>query len=198
MSPKTVGARSEFTRKLMLQSSIDVEAMVRLDLATVLALEIDRAGLYGTAADGQPRGLKFQSGINTEDFVAATPTFAEIVSMESKIAADDADVENMKYLVNAPMRGALKTAPKVSGHPVFLWENNQVNGYDALVSNQIETNDIFFGNFADLVMGFWSGLDLMIDPYALSTSGGMRVIALQDLDIAVRHPESFCRGNITL
>lgn len=198
MSPKTVGAKSQFTRKLMLQSSIDVEAMVRNDLATVLALEIDRAGLYGSATGGQPRGLKLQSGINTEDFVAAVPTFAELVSMESKIAADNADVANMKYLVGASMRGSLKTTQKAVGYPVYLWENNQLNGYDALVSNQVAAGDVFFGNFADLMMGFWSGLDLMIDPYALSTSGGMQVIALQDLDIAIRHPESFCYGNITI
>ena len=44
----------------------------------------------------------------------------------------------------------------------------------------------------------FSGLDLMVDPYTHSTSGTVRVVAMQDCDIAIRHPESFSRGNNTL
>lgn len=57
---------------------------------------------------------------------------------------------------------------------------------------------MFFGNWADLVIAFWSGLDLMVDPYSNSTSGTVRVVALQDVDVAVRHPVSFVRGNNSL
>jgi HK97 family phage major capsid protein/HK97 family phage prohead protease len=198
MSPKTVGAFTDYSRKLMIQSSIDVENMVRGDLAAVLALEIDRAGLYGLGSSNEPEGLKLVSGINTEDFGAATPTFAEIVSMESKIAADNADVGSMKYIFNASMRGALKTAVKVSSYPVFLLEGGLVNGYSHEVSNQIASGDIFFGVWNQLILGLWSGLDLTVDPYTHSTSGTVRVVALQDVDFAVRHPEAFCRGNNTL
>lgn len=50
---------------------------------------------------------------------------------------------------------------------------------------------IIFGNFADLIIGMWGGLDLTVDPYSNSTTGTVRVVALQDVDIAVRHAESF-------
>lgn len=198
LTPKTVGAYTDFSRKLMLQSSIDVENMVRNDLANVIALAIDAAALYGTGADNQPTGLKLVSGINTKDFAANTPTFAEVVAMESEVAADNADIGTMAYLFNAVMRGALKTAEKASGYPSYIFEGGQVNGYRTEVSNQVATNDIFFGNFADMLLGFWSGLDLTVDPYAGATSGTMRVIALQDVDVAVRNAVSFCRGNNTL
>jgi HK97 family phage major capsid protein len=200
MSPKTVGAYTDFSRRLMLQSSIDVENMVRNDLALVIALAIDAAAFYGTASNNQPRGLKNQSGINTVDPAAATPTFAEVVAMESAVAADNADVGNMAYVVNAAMRGALKSALKFSAAGSdTIWEaGNTVNGYRTEVSNQIEANDLFFGNFADLMIGFWSGLDLMVDPYSNSTSGTVRVVALQDCDIAVRRAESFCYANTAL
>lgn len=200
MSPKTVGAYTDFSRRLMLQSSLDVENMVRNDLALVIALAIDAAAFYGTAANNQPRGLKNQSGINTVDPAAATPTFAEVVAMESAVAADNADIGNMAYVVNAAMRGALKSALKFSAAGSdTIWEpGNTVNGYRTEVSNQIETNDLFFGNFADLMIGFWSGLDLMVDPYSNSTSGTVRVVALQDCDIAVRRAESFCYANTAL
>jgi HK97 family phage major capsid protein/HK97 family phage prohead protease len=199
MSPKTVGAFTDFSRRLILQSSIDVENMVRRDLAQVIALAIDTAALYGTAADNQPRGLKNQSGINTKDFVATNPTFAELVAMESEVAGDNADVGTMRYLLNPAQRGALKSAEKFSGTGMTIWEpGNTVNGYGTEVSNQITAGDVFFGNFADLMIGFWSGLDLTVDPYAGATSGTVRVIALQDCDIAVRNAVSFCYGNASL
>jgi len=199
MSPKTVGAWTEFSRRLMIQSSIDVENMVRRDLASVIALAIDAAAFYGTGADNQPRGIKNVSGINTKDFANDAPTYAEVVGMESEIAADNADVGTLVYVLNAAMRGSLKTTEKASGTAQFLWEpGNTVNGYRSEVSNQITNGDIFFGNFADLMIGFWSGLDLTVDPYSNSTSGTMRVVALQDCDVAVRNAVSFCRGANTL
>jgi HK97 family phage major capsid protein len=199
MSPKTLGAYVDYSRKLMLQGSIDVEAFIRNDLAIVAALEIDRVGLYGSGSSNQPLGIKDTSGINTVDFAGATPTYTEIVAMESAVAADDADIEGMKYLVNASMRGALKTAEKASGYPAYIWEpGNTVNGYNALVSNQIATGDIFHGNFNDMIMGFWSGLDLLVDPYTGSKEGNVRVVGHQDVDVCLRHVESVCRGNNTL
>lgn len=204
LSPKTVGAFVDFSRKLFLQSSIDVENMVRSDLIQVLGLEIDRAALYGSGSSNQPLGLKNVSGINTKDFAAMAPTYAEIVALETEVAADNADIGKLAYLLNARGRGAMKTTEKASSTGQFIWEaGNTVNGYRAEVSNQVEgngstTEDYFFGNWGDLVLGFWSGLDLMVDPYSNSTSGTVRVVALQDVDVACRHPESFCRGANTL
>ena len=199
MSPKTVGAFTDYSRRLMLQSSIDVEQMIRQDLATVLALEIDRVGLYGLGNSNQPLGIKLTTGINTKDFAANTPTYAEVVDMESLIAADNADIGAMAYLMNASMRGALKTKDKGTDTGAYVFEpGGTVNGYNAVVSNQVATNDIFFAVWSQLIMGMWSGLDLTVDPYTHSTSGTVRVVALQDVDFAVRHPEGFCRGNNTL
>jgi hypothetical protein len=50
---------------------------------------------------------------------------------------------------------------------------------------------MLFGNWADLMIGMWGSLDLMVDPYTGSTAGTVRVVALQDVDVAVRNLESF-------
>lgn len=198
LTPKTVAAFTDYSRRLMLQSSIDVENMVRNDLARVLALKIDLAGLYGTGSNGEPLGLKLTTGIGTENFAAAIPTFAEVVALESDVATANALLGSPVYLMNAAMRGGLKTKAKDSGSGLFVMEGNEVNGYRGVLSNQVESGDLWFGNFADLIIGYFSGLDLMVDPYTHSTSGTVRVVAMQDVDIAVRHPESFSRGNDTL
>jgi HK97 family phage major capsid protein/HK97 family phage prohead protease len=199
MTPRTCGAYVDFTRRLMLQSSLDVETMVRADLVETLALEIERVGLYGLGASGEPQGLKFTTGINTEDFNADSPTYVELVSMETKVNADNADIGAMQYLTNSTRFGAFKTTSKIGSEAQFVLEpGGTVNGYPVVRSNQVATGDVFFGVWNQLLLGLWSGIDLTVDTAALATSGGVRVIALQDLDFAVRHPEAFCRGNNTL
>lgn len=198
LTPRTVAAFTDYSRRLMLQSSIDVENMIRGDLATVLALKIDYSGLYGTGSSGEPLGLKLTTGIGTETFAAATPTFAETVALESDVATANALAGSPVYLMNAAMRGGLKTKTKDAGSGLFVMEGDLVNGYRGVLSNQVASNDLWFGNFADLIIGYFSGLDLMVDPYTHSTSGTIRVVAMQDVDIAVRHPESFSRGNTSL
>lgn len=196
MSPHTVGAYTDYSRKLMLQSSMDVESMVRGDLAAVLALEIDRAALYGSGSSGQPTGVKNVSGINTVAIAAlGKPTFPEIVSLETSVNSANADIGAMKYIVNAAGYGNLKTTPKVTSQPIYILQDGQANGYDVLRSNQVVANDFWFGVWNQLILGFWSGLDILIDPYTNSTSGSIRVVAHQDCDIAVRHPVAFTLGS---
>lgn len=199
MGPKTVGAFTDYSRKLMLQTSMDVEAFIRGDLAAVLALEIDRVGLYGSGSANQPLGLKDTSSLNTANLAAAAPTWAEVVGMETSVNSANADIGVMKYLTNAAGSGALKTTVKVSGYPVFLMgDDNNMNGYPVLRSNQVASGDFWFGVWNQLIMGFWSGLDILVDPYTGSTSGNVRVVAHQDCDVAVRHATSFTRANDTL
>jgi HK97 family phage major capsid protein len=208
LSPKTVGAFTDISRRLMLQSSIDVEALVRTDLATVLAIEIDRAALHGSGASNQPTGIAATSGIGS---VAGgtnglQPTWGNIVQLETEVGIDNALVASCGYITNSRIVGRLKQTSRVSGQNGFIWEgsgtDSTMNGYNAWVSNQVASNltkgtsngicsAIFFGNWSDLMIGMWGGLDLTVDPYSGSTAGTVRVVALQDVDVAVRNAESF-------
>lgn len=195
MTPKTVGAYVDYSRRLLLQSSIDVEAMVRSDLARVIALELDRAGIYGSGSSNQPLGLVNTTGVNSAT-LTNYGTFAELIAMETAISSANADAGSLRYIMNAAARGALKSTAKSSSAVAagFVWESNEVNGYPAIVSNQLQSNDALFGDFSMLIMGMWSGLDLMVDPYAGSTAGTVRIIALQDVDFAVKQPVAFTYG----
>jgi HK97 family phage major capsid protein/HK97 family phage prohead protease len=199
MTPKTVAGHINFSRRLMIQASLDVESMVREELATVLGLEMDRTGLYGLGSASEPEGIKETIGINTVNFAAAAPTYAEVVQMETLINADNAAIGTMGYLTNATLMGGFKTTEKATGTAQFIYEpGGTVNGYRAKMSNQVAAGDVFFGVWNQLIMGMWGSLDLVVDPYTLSTAGTVRVTAMQDVDFAVRHPESFARGNDTL
>ena len=196
LTPKDGALYTEYTRKMLMQSSLDIENFVRTDLAIALALGIDKAGLYGTGASGEPEGIANTTGINTTTFAGANPTFAEVVEMESAVAVDNALIGSLGYVMGAAMRGALKTTEKAAGTAQFIWEQgNTVNGYQAGITNQVTAGDLFYGNWADLIIAMWGGLDLTVDPYSNSTSGTVRVVGFQSVDTAVRHAVSFCHSN---
>tara|TARA_X000001388_G_scaffold18740_2_gene12154 strand:- start:11633 stop:14344 length:2712 start_codon:yes stop_codon:yes gene_type:complete len=196
MSPKTLGAFTDVTRQLMIQSSLDVENLIRDDLSKSMAIAIDNAALEGSGSSGNPTGITNTSGINTVSLSsAAAPTFAEMVSIETAVAVDNALMGDLAYIIHPTNYGTLKTTAKDSGSGLFVAENNQVNGYPVVVSAQLTANNYVFGNFNDLLIGFFGGLDIVVDPYTSSSSGTVRVVALQSVDVAVRHAVSFCAAS---
>ncbi len=196
MSPKTLGAFTDVTRQLMIQSSLDVENLIRDDLSKSMAVAIDNAALEGSGSSGNPTGITNTSGINTVSLSsAAAPTFAEMVSIETAVAVDNALMGDLAYIIHPTNYGTLKTTAKDSGSGLFVAENNQVNGYPVVVSAQLTANNYVFGNFNDLLIGFFGGLDIVVDPYTSSSSGTVRVVALQSVDVAVRHAVSFCAAS---
>ena len=193
MTPKTIGAFVDYSRRLLLQSSIDVETMIRDDIARVIATKLDNAAIYGSGSSNEPLGIKDTTGVGTST-ITTFGTFAEYIALETDVAAANADVANMFYLINASARGALKSTEKATNTGQFVFENGEINGYPAIVSNQLANNDVLFGDFSQFVIGMWSGLDLTVDPYANATSGSVRIIALQDVDFAVKQPTAFSFG----
>ena len=196
MSPKTLGAFTDVTRQLMIQSSLDVENLIRSDLAGSMAIAIDNAALEGSGSSGNPTGITNTTGINTVSLSsAAAATFAEMVSMESAVAVDNALLGGLVYIVHPTNAGTLKTTTKDSGSGQFVYQNGEINGYPVVVSSQLTANNYVFGNMQDLLVGMFSGLDIVVDPYSNSTSGTVRVVALQSLDVNVRHAVSFCAAS---
>ena len=218
LTPKTVGAYTDISRKLLKQASLDVENFVRGDLSAVLARAIDLAAIHGAGGGTEPTGILATSGIgtifaggaaaDTDNANGAAPVWADLINLESEVAVDNADIGTLAYMTNARMRGKLKQTAKFSGtDSVTIWANgdNQLNGYMAHITNQVSSaltkgagtglSALIFGNWADLLMGMWGTLDILADPYTGDVAGRVRVIALQDVDIAVRHAESFAAGD---
>ena len=192
MQPRTIGALTDYSRRLLLQSSIDIENLIRRDLAQSIAIEVENQAINGTGTGSYPLGILNVTGINTESGVAA---FSDFVNAEASLSTDNALLGSLGYLMNSALRGTLKTTEKASGtNGIFVYEaDNTINGYSAYISNSMPNSTAIFANFSDILMGFWSGLDIMVDPYTGSASGTVRVVAMQDYDVAIRHPESICK-----
>ena len=210
MSPKTVGAYTDISRRLLAQSSIDVEAFVRNDLAQVLAIAIDYAGLHDSGASNHPTGVASVSGIgavyagdaasNGTNANGIAPVWADVVNLETSVAVSNANIGALAYITNPKVRGKFKKTQIASNLPM-IWQGAELNGYPTFVSSQVRSDitkgssttlsAMFFGNWADLIIGMWGAIDVLVDPYTGGTAGTVRVVELQDIDIAARHAASF-------
>ncbi|MDR0250926.1 MAG: phage major capsid protein [Burkholderiales bacterium] len=207
MRPRTLGGFTEISRKLLLQSSIEMEGFVRNEIATTIGLELERAAIFGSGSGEEPTGIANMTGVGSVvgGTDGAAPTWQHMVDLETMIAVANALTGNMGYLTNAKVRGKLKTTLKAANVPGFIWGEGDtpINGYRAEVTNMVPANltkgagtnlsAIVFGNWADMMIGLWGGLDITVDPYTKATSGTIRVVGLQDVDVAVRRIESFSR-----
>lgn len=213
LSPKTVGARSQMTRNMMMQSTPDIEMVVRNDLAAQLALAIDLAAIAGTGANGQPTGILNTAGIGSVvgGTNGAAITIDHLIDLETSVTAANADEGNLAYLSNSKVVGALKKLKSTTGQ--YLWTDypggqrsgtpGEINGYSVARSNQVSStltkgtssgvaSAVLFGNWSELIIGEWGVLEILPNPYGSGyNNGSVDIRALQSVDMGVRHAKSF-------
>ena len=195
-----------YQKELMMQTSLDVERIVRDDIVAVLSLARDAAALFGKGGK-EPIGIFNTDGIGFVTF-AGSPSWAKVVDFETQVAEANADPmgARMGYITSPAVRGKMKTIPKVgSTVPIFIWETPSagspngsgiVNGYRAEVTNQIPSTGTFanravFANWRDLIHADWAGIDVIVDPFTYAKSGLVELTITLWADIGIRHAPAF-------
>ncbi|MFB3901919.1 MAG: phage major capsid protein [Acidobacteriota bacterium] len=204
LAAKTVGALVGFSHKMLAQSNPAIEQILRKDLTDTLFTEMDKQILQGTGLASEPTGI-LNSGIGTGTYPGANPDWGDIVGLEADLAVANALLEggNFAYLVAPDLLQGLKTtdknddfnaSPAVAGDTgQFIWENGMMNGYKSFPTANLPAGYVLFGNWAELVIGFWGVVEILVNPFSTSgfTKGTVLVRALMDLDAGVRHAASF-------
>ena len=209
LSPKTYQATQAVTRQLLAQESYNAEALIRNAIAAVHARAWDRAALHGAGAGGEPQGIFTASGVNSVAVGAtASAWYGKLVDMMTNVAIDNADFGALGWVTTPVFAGALMQTldfdAAAAGSRIWTgtFEEGVVAGYRAIASNQVAGNlgagsnedAVFFGNWADLMVGTWGALEIIVDPYSKKKRGIVELTSFQLVDIALRHPESFCIG----
>lgn len=199
LTPHRLVVDTAFSKELLAQNAVSTEAIVRDDINRVSNIALDLAALAGTGNAGQPLGVLNTPNLSTAVTFSAAATWAKILTFETNVATNNADLGSIGWIVSPGTRGKWKNITKVasSQYSNFLWDNGengegQVNGYRALVTNQVPSNKVFYGNWNDLILASWAGIDVVVDPYSLKKSGQIEITMTQWADVGVRHPVSFC------
>jgi HK97 family phage major capsid protein len=215
MSPNRLGAFTDISKQLLVQSSIDVENFVRNRLSEAVNRALDYALINGDNSAQPFYGILNTAGIGSVAIGTdgGPLTYKHIIDLETELATDNADFGTLAYLTTPGVRGFLKNTEKASGTAQFVWSDGAppvgqqgirtdlLNGYRAYVSTQVPSNltkgggtnlhSVIFGNFAELLIGQWAGLDVVVDPYSSSKNALVTIVVNSWWDAAVRHAQSF-------
>lgn len=220
LTPKKIGALVKVSNETLKYTNPSAEAVIRNDLFTTIALAIDLAALRGSGSDNEPCGIANTASINTVAIGdnGGAPTFDYLYDMQYELQYDNAFRGKLGFLFHpATRRRLVKTKiaqystdaggdyiiqPMVSDQALVSWM-----GFPYKMTTQIPINlkkgnstnctEIYFGNWAELLIGMWGGIELMASK---ETSTAFQtdqtwIRILQSIDIQVRHPESFCLIN---
>lgn len=198
LAPKDVAVYTDLTRRMIQQSTIAIEAYVRMQQVEAMRLAIDLAALYGSGATGIPLGLANTTGIGSKLFAAAVPTRGEIIDLRTSVAVTNAG-RGVTYLGNSLMVGDLQQTDVQPGSPTgqFLMNNdaNRLVGNDYRESNQVTDGDLFAGIWSDLLIGMWGGVQIDRSTERKFLSGGVSFRTIGTVDVGVRRTGSFALGN---
>lgn len=210
-TPHTIGAFTDISRRFFELTILDSgEEFVKSDLTAVLARGVDLAALNGSGNAGQPLGIMQNTGITgTRTMSLGTnggvPTWAAMVELQTIVSRGNASaLGEFVYMGNADVKGTLATTAKIgSTFPVYLLaDDGKIYSTRAVWTQQLPNNftkgssgatlsPLIGGIWNQLILAYWSGIDILVDPYTGSSSGTIRIVALQDMDIQVRHNEAF-------
>lgn len=205
MSPKRLQVLQGVTYDLMHQSSKALDNLIMEDMVKAHAVALDAAIFAGSGSSGQPTGVLSASGVNTITIDATNGgplTHDLLVQMETEVGIDNGLLDDtLAYVSNAKVQGKLKTIPQIAGYPYYLMNDGKVNGYPFFMSNGIPSNlgtgtafsAAIFGNWSEVLVGSWGGLQLIVDPYTAKANGVLEISAAAYHDVLVRTPQAFCK-----
>ncbi|UNW05275.1 phage major capsid protein [Acinetobacter indicus] len=187
LTPKHTGGKTEMSRQLIQQSSPDIESLIREDLSYLVAQNIDQAIIAGTGVK-DPLGILNTIGVLT----GATPaTWADVLALIQQL--EDENVSNLKWLANSALKTILAGTEKSTGTGQYLYQGGQVGELPFHTSANMPTGKFILGDFSQVLLGVWSEIDILVNPYAepAYSRGGVQVRAMATCDVAVRHPKAF-------
>jgi HK97 family phage major capsid protein len=200
MTPRHCGALTEMSRNMLLQSSPDIEAIIRDDMSYVLAEAVDKEAIGGLGiGTAGPTGILSTSGVHALTIADDTLTWRDLINAVSALLGNNALTGNLGWVIDPDVWKLLRTTLKLSAEenagavPGFMIDDTTLAGYPYIVTTIMKPEAALFGNFNDLLIGYWSAFEILVNPYESDAykKGNVMVRAMLTMDVAVRHPESF-------
>lgn len=190
LSPKRLTAYVDISKQFLIQDSVSAEALLRKDIVDAISNKLE-ATILGAEAGSttKPAGL-FNAVVADE----ADITYKDIVAMEQKL--EEANVSGNITFIASPYAKAILKTTAIGGTKSdvrMLMDSGEVDGYPVLVTNGMAKKGLIFGNFNDLVIGQWGGIDLTVDPYTQAANGKIRLVVNAYFDAKPQRAASFVK-----
>lgn len=170
LAPLRISGYVDISKQLLIQTNDSVDAYIRSSLVSSIQQTLEST-MFGSAAasDNVPAGLL--NGVTAE---TADLTYGSIVDMETSLQVNN--FTNLTFVGAYDALGKFKQTEKVSGYPVYLYENGQIDGRSVYGSNNVASMGLILGDFSELTIGQWGGIELLLDPYTQATKATVRLV----------------------
>lgn len=205
MTQRDLGGFVDISRQLINNSNPSIEQIVRNDMTGQIALKIDDVAFEGGGSN-EPTGITQTSGIGSVAIGTngGAITYDATIDLIKEVAVDNGLKGALGYCVTPEVVYQMRKTPKVASTDSMMIMDvaDALNGYPVYQTSQLPkdltkgtlsstAHAMIFGNWNDLLVGFYSGLDILVDPFTASSAGTVRLVFFQGVDIAVRHAQSF-------
>lgn len=208
LTMRQLSARTRMSRRQLKQSMPALDLILANDLRQQIAVALDRAAIQGTGANNQPLGILNNPGVGVQAIGAngGPLTWAAVTALVARVESANVSPAGLGWLTNHKVKAALMSTPKVAGTESMMLNPDElkepaVAGHRAAFSGNVPSNlakgtgtnlsAMIFGNWPDLLIGQWGGVDLILDEVTEAGKGNVRIVAHSEWDVALRHPESF-------
>lgn len=185
LQPKRLTAYVDVSKQFLVQDSLDAEALIRQDIVNAVNSKLE-ATILGSASGSttQPQGIFYSTSALT-----SISTFADVCNLEA--AVEDANVlGECKYVMSNKAKAALRNMAKSTKSTQLVMENGTIDGTPVLNTSHVEAKNVAYGDFSNLAIGQWGGIDLTVDPFTQASNGKVRLVINAFFDAKVLRPEA--------
>lgn len=202
LTPKHAGAITELSRNMLQQSSPDIEDLVRGDFAAILAEAVDSVAIDGGGTN-EPTGILQTAGIGSVAMGTngGALTLDATADLIGAVTQANAGTARRSFLGSEKVRTATMKLKDADGRPFGLETvfHGEARSFSTLVPDDgakgtgTGLSTLIYGDWSDLIIGYWSQFDLLVNPYESTAfkKGNVQIRAMLTTDIVVRHAASF-------
>lgn len=186
LKPKRLTAFVDVSKQFLIQDSADAEATLCADIVNAIGEKLQQTILGAEAGtETQPNGI---FSVDTSAVTSVT-AFKDICDLEAKVDDSNAGA-NRCYLVSNKAKAGLRNMAKSTKSTELVMQGGEIDGTKVYATSSIADKYIAYGDFSNLVIGQWGGIDLVVDQYTVAKEGCVRLVINCYFDAVVTRPEA--------
>ena len=181
--PWRVSGMINVTRQLLVSASPGLDQYLITGLARACSNQLDRAALYGVAANG-PAGIAGTGGIHRTVIDWTDPHFVDFLEWERLVEIEDVGIANFAYLMHPNSKKILREEDRWGGGQADrnIWES--ITG--PMSSMVVNDHKVFFGEFSQMTIGIWGdAADIIIDNFSGAQRATVAITASLFCNVAI-------------
>nr|DAW10141.1 MAG TPA: major capsid protein [Caudoviricetes sp.] len=184
LSPKRLSCVVDVSKQFLLQDSASAEQVIREEIISSISSKLEKTFLGSEqGTNNKPEGIFYNNGAP----LIEVSKFVDLTNLEAEV--ENANVDgNVVYLLSPKAKASLRNMMR--GDKNLVYENGTIDGTESLSTSTIKDKKLAFGDFSNVVIANWNGIDIVIDNLSKAAQGLVRLVVNFYCDVKLLRPEA--------